>query len=78
MPHWLLAGVMIMTDADKGRILLPIARAAISCALGIYRTADESAPWLTEPGACFVTLTHSVPLAAEPLNRTEGLPPHRP
>ncbi len=46
-----------MTDADKGRILLPIARAAISCALGIYRTADESAPWLTEPGACFVTLT---------------------
>lgn len=46
-----------MTEADKGSVLLPIARAAISCALGTPRTADESAPWLAEPGACFVTLT---------------------
>lgn len=42
---------------DKGKILLAIARAAISRALGIPQTADESAPWLTEPAACFVTLT---------------------
>jgi AmmeMemoRadiSam system protein A len=42
---------------DKASILLPIARAAISSALGIPKTANESAPWLNEPGACFVTLT---------------------
>lgn len=46
-----------MTDTDKGRVLLTIARAAISGALGIPQAADESAPWLAEPGACFVTLT---------------------
>lgn len=42
---------------DKGEILLAVARAAISSALGIPQTADETATWLTEPGACFVTLT---------------------
>ena len=42
---------------DKGKILLPIARAAISCALNMPRAVDETAPWLAEPGACFVTLT---------------------
>ncbi|MBS1186179.1 MAG: hypothetical protein H6R04_197 [Burkholderiaceae bacterium] len=41
---------------DRGRILLPIARSSISAALGQPADADESAPWLTEPGACFVTL----------------------
>lgn len=41
----------------QGRVLLPIARAAIAKALGITQTADESAPWLAERGACFVTLT---------------------
>lgn len=46
-----------MPDAEQGRVLLPIARAAISSALGVPCTADESAPWLAEPGACFVTLT---------------------
>lgn len=39
-----------------GDILLPIARAAISRTLGVPRMADESAPWLAEHGACFVTL----------------------
>ena len=48
-----------MPDEQRGKILLPIARAAISCALGVPCTADESAPWLAEPGACFVTLTQS-------------------
>jgi len=42
---------------EQGKILLPIARAAISRALNVPYTADESAPWLTEHGACFVTLT---------------------
>ena len=42
---------------ERGRVLLPIARAAISSALNIPRVADESAPWLAEQGACFVTLT---------------------
>lgn len=42
---------------NKGGVLLPIARAAISRALDISQTADESASWLAEPAACFVTLT---------------------
>ena len=42
---------------EKGEILLPIARAAIARVLKVPRTADESAPWLAEHGACFVTLT---------------------
>jgi len=41
---------------EKGKVLLSIARASISCALGVPHTADETAPWLAEPGACFVTL----------------------
>lgn len=45
-----------MTE-DKGKVLLPIARAAISRALRVPMSADESAPWLAEPGATFVTLT---------------------
>lgn len=46
-----------MSTDDRGKILLPIARAAISNALDIPMSADESAPWLNEPAACFVTLT---------------------
>lgn len=45
-----------MSD-ERGSVLLPIARAAISHALRVPFEADESAPWLTEHGACFVTLT---------------------
>jgi len=44
-------------QTERGKILLPIARAEISRALGVSRAADESASWLTEHGACFVTLT---------------------
>ncbi|MBI5625846.1 MAG: AmmeMemoRadiSam system protein A [Nitrosomonadales bacterium] len=44
-------------NTEHGKILLPIARAAISRALGVPRAADETAPWLTGHGACFVTLT---------------------
>ena len=46
-----------MTSTDRGPILLDIARAAIANALGTLSQADESAPWLKEPGATFVTLT---------------------
>jgi hypothetical protein len=42
---------------ERGKILLPIARAAIARALNLLHTADETAPWLEEHGACFVTLT---------------------
>lgn len=44
---------------DKGGILLPIARSAISISLGRSHRANEDAPWLQEKGACFVTLTQN-------------------
>lgn len=42
---------------DRGEILLSIARASISTALGRSHHVDESAVWLQELGASFVTLT---------------------
>lgn len=42
---------------DPGAVLLPLARAAIAQELGRPQAADDSAPWLHERGACFVTLT---------------------
>jgi AmmeMemoRadiSam system protein A len=44
-------------STEQGKVLLAIARATISSALGKPVQADESAPWLKEPGAAFVTLT---------------------
>ncbi len=44
-------------SAEKGAVLLALARAAIGEALGETVAADASAPWLDEPGATFVTLT---------------------
>ncbi|MDP2963592.1 MAG: AmmeMemoRadiSam system protein A [Sulfurimicrobium sp.] len=44
-------------STEQGKILLAIARATISSALGKAMQADESPPWLQEPGATFVTLT---------------------
>lgn len=41
---------------ETGALVLSLARAAISQALGIPARADEGAPWLQEPGASFVTL----------------------
>lgn len=46
-------------NTEKGTILLPIARAEISRVLNVPCAADETAPWLAEHGACFVTLTQS-------------------
>jgi AmmeMemoRadiSam system protein A len=45
-----------MSD-QRGEVLLPIARAAIARRLNLSHAAEESAPWLAEQGACFVTLT---------------------
>jgi AmmeMemoRadiSam system protein A len=43
---------------NPGKILLPIARAAISKALNqLHVTVAKDAPWLQEQGATFVTLT---------------------
>jgi AmmeMemoRadiSam system protein A len=42
---------------NKGKILLPIARASIADALGEKLIADENAIWLQDRAACFVTLT---------------------
>ena len=44
-------------NTEQGRVLLPIARAAIGRTLNLPQQADESAAWLGEHGACFVTLT---------------------
>lgn len=46
---------------NLGKELLSIGRAAIARALNVaYRAeSDESAPWLQELGACFVTLTQN-------------------
>lgn len=51
-----------MAVIDKGKILLPIARASIAEVLGINRQIDatlldENAGWLQDKAACFVTLT---------------------
>ncbi len=46
-------------EIEQGVVLLPIARAAIARALKVPHAADESAPWLAEHGASFVTLTQS-------------------
>ena len=43
---------------QKGKLLLPIARAVISDALGRQsKSVDETQPWLHDKGASFVTLT---------------------
>lgn len=44
-------------STDVGKTLLPIARAAISTALGRSLEVAEDAVWLQELGASFVTLT---------------------
>ncbi|MGB9094651.1 MAG: AmmeMemoRadiSam system protein A [Gallionella sp.] len=44
-------------NSERGNILLPIARAEIARALNVPCASDETAPWLAEHRACFVTLT---------------------
>jgi len=49
--------------AERGRVLLALARAAIAAAVGVPEPAERvppavlAAPWLCALGACFVTLT---------------------
>ena len=42
--------------ADSGRVLLPLARAAIATELGLSHAAGDEQPWLRREGACFITL----------------------
>jgi AmmeMemoRadiSam system protein A len=43
-------------ETDRGRILLAIARESLAAALGRGTTGEHPEPWLSEPGATFVTL----------------------
>ncbi len=43
-------------DRDAGPLLISIARGAIAAAFGAAQSADNAQPWLSEPGASFVTL----------------------
>lgn len=45
-----------MTHPDAGRVLLPVARAAIARELGREMPVSEDGDWLRVPGATFVTL----------------------
>ena len=47
---------MTPVRTEAAATLLPIARAAIAGQLGKAHSADESAAWLREPGATFITL----------------------
>lgn len=42
--------------SDAGRVLLPLARAAIATELGLSPAASDDEPWLKREGACFITL----------------------
>jgi len=42
--------------AERGRLLLRIARESLAEALGLGAAGVYDEPWLREPGACFVTL----------------------
>ena len=41
---------------DAGRVLLPLARAAIAAQLGLAHSAADEEPWLQSSGASFITL----------------------
>ena len=60
--------------SSRGATLLSIARASISTALGQATAIDESAEWLKEPGAVFVTLQKQGKLRG----CIGSLEPHRP
>jgi AmmeMemoRadiSam system protein B/AmmeMemoRadiSam system protein A len=50
------AGVAVPTDAEKGAMLLKLARSAIAAQLVLAVTPVLPSAWLAEPGASFVTL----------------------
>ena len=41
---------------DAGRVLLPLARAAIAAQLGLTHASSDGLPWLKSSGASFITL----------------------
>jgi AmmeMemoRadiSam system protein A len=43
-------------SAERGRLLLRLARESVAEALGLCAASGYEEPWLREPGACFVTL----------------------
>ena len=47
---------------DAGRVLLPLARAAIANQLGLNSQENEAPQWLQQYGACFITLTRDTKL----------------
>ena len=47
---------------DAGRVLLPLARAAIANQLGLSSQENEAPQWLQQYGACFITLTRDTKL----------------
>jgi AmmeMemoRadiSam system protein A len=49
----------MLPPQDAGSVLLPLARAAIARELGKTHPVASDAPWLREPGACFITLKHN-------------------
>ncbi|HEX6829311.1 MAG TPA: AmmeMemoRadiSam system protein A, partial [Burkholderiales bacterium] len=49
-------------SADRGAVLLRLARHAIERALGLDGALHEDAAWLAEPGATFVTLRQGAEL----------------
>jgi AmmeMemoRadiSam system protein A len=51
------ADMMNSDPLERGKIMLPLARSAICDALDLPAPATPSAAWLSETGACFVTLT---------------------
>lgn len=48
----------LLPPQDAGRVLLPLARAAIAEEFGAAHATPADAAWLREVGACFITLKH--------------------
>ena len=48
-----------MTDSNRGKVLIEIARGAITEALGVVCTPTSQEQWLDKKGATFVTLTQN-------------------
>jgi len=58
--HVVLSAGTQALPGDAGRVLLPLARAAIAAQLGLSRAdTNEDPPWLKQQGACFITLRHA-------------------
>lgn len=70
-----MSEVVTTPPFDAGRVLLPLARAAIASRLGLPAApVDDTALWLRRPGCCFVTLK----LDGRLRGCIGSLEPHRP